>query len=447
MIDAFAFDKVIAWHTGVCCYSQSILHPMPIRCKAHGCVNQNHRKLKADVERAGPMKKKVLTIDDSKTLRMLIGKHLAPFGVEMLQAENGELGVAIARETLPDVILLDYNMPIMDGYHTLIELKTDPAMKPIPVIMLTTETVKETVIKLLKLGLKDYIAKPFTRDVLLQKLNPILGLYEGTEIPPEKPMAPNIPELSTGPTKPAILAVDDKPVILEQLKAHLSEHYSIIAADSGKSAISAISHSRFDFMLLDLNLPDMSGIEVLDAYLKSNRNGASVRKVAAMTLRASQSDIDQAMNAGIGLFLYKPFNDEDIASAVGQLVSLQKNGSDKKQGFLTAKGKVRILECPSEKSAKFRTFAGSLGTEVVREIDDMAEEGLTRLVIKVGEGFLSDMSITRKFVNLVERTHQLSLKVRLVADSDQARDALKQFAETADIPTDTTLECALRSIE
>ena len=76
------------------------------------------------------MNKKVLTIDDSKTLRMLIGKHLAPFGIEMLQAENGIQGIQRARETSPDVILLDYNMPIMDGYHTLIELKQDPALKP-----------------------------------------------------------------------------------------------------------------------------------------------------------------------------------------------------------------------------------------------------------------------------------------------------------------------------
>jgi two-component system, cell cycle response regulator len=393
------------------------------------------------------MNKKVLTVDDSKTLRMLIGKHLASFGVEMHQAENGEQGIQRARETHPDVILLDYNMPILDGYHTLIELKTDPALKPIPVVMLTTETVKETVVKLLKLGLKDYIAKPFTREVLLQKLNPILGLYEGTEVPPEKPMAANIPELSTGPAKPTILAIDDKVNILEQLKTNLSEVYSFIVADSGKSALSAISHSKFDYMYLDLSLPDMSGVEVLEAYLKSGRNNASVRKVIAMSLRTAQSDIDQALNAGISLFLYKPFSGDDVKTAMEQLMSQQMDGSKRKQSFLTAKGKVRILECPPEKSARFRAFAGSLGSEVVREIDDMAEEGLSQLVIKVGEGFLSDMGITRKFVNLVEHTNQLSLRVRLVADSDQARDALKQFAETADIPTDTSLECALSSME
>ena len=129
------------------------------------------------------MSKKVLTIDDSKTLRLIVTRHLKPFGVEVLEAENGQVGLAKAQSELPDLILLDYNMPILDGFHTLVELKTDPNLKPIPVMMLTTETVKETVFKLIKLGLKDYIAKPFTRELLLQKVNGILQLYEG-DTPP-----------------------------------------------------------------------------------------------------------------------------------------------------------------------------------------------------------------------------------------------------------------------
>ena len=147
------------------------------------------------------MGKKILTIDDSKTLRIIVAKHLAPFGVQTLEAENGQQGVVRAREGVPDVILLDYNMPVMDGYHTLAELKTDPALKAIPVVMLTTETVEETVIKLIKLGLKDYIAKPFTREVFLQKLNPILSLYDGKEVPPAPPPAV---------AKPPAPAVDQK---------------------------------------------------------------------------------------------------------------------------------------------------------------------------------------------------------------------------------------------
>jgi response regulator RpfG family c-di-GMP phosphodiesterase len=196
-------------------------------------------------------------------------------------------------------------------------------------------------------------------------------------------------------------------------------------------------------------MPDMSGFEILDAYLRSNRNAAGVRKVVIMTLRTAQSDIDRALGSGISVFLYKPFSREDVEEANHRLVSQQQqnDGLKKKQQFLFTQGKVRILDCPPETSSKYRAVAGSLKSEIVHEIEDMAEEGFNQLVIKVGEGFLSDLSVTRKFVDLVEHTLRLSLRVRLVADSDQARDALKQFAETASIPTDTSLECALNSIE
>ena len=393
------------------------------------------------------MNKKVLAIDDSKTLRMIIGKHLTPFGVDLLQAENGEQGIARAREASPDVILLDYNMPVLDGYHTLIELKTDPALKAIPVVMLTTETVKETVIKLVKLGLKDYIAKPFTREVLLQKLNPILGLYDGSSVPPEIPIQASAPDSVAAPAKQTILAIDDKANLLEQLKMFLGERFYFINAESGKAAINAVEQKRFDYIFLDLSLPDMSGFDVLDAYLRSNRNGASIRKVVAMTLRTAQSDIDRAISNGIPYLLYKPFSKEEVLDVADNIASQQKEDPKKGQRFLTSKGKVRILECPGEKSSRFRSITGALASDIVHELDDMAEEGLSRLVIKIGDGFLSDLSVTRKFVDLVDHAIRLSLEVRLVADSDQALSALKQFAETASIPTDTTLECALKAIE
>jgi CheY-like chemotaxis protein len=393
------------------------------------------------------MTKKVLAIDDSKTLRMIIGKHLSPLGVTFLQAENGEQGLARARDGSPDLILLDYNMPVLDGYHTLIELKTDPALKEIPVIMLTTETVKETVIKLVKLGLKDYIAKPFTREILLQKLNPILGLYEGTEVPPEKAVQTTAPDAAPAPAKPTILAIDDKANILEMLKSTLGERFFFLNADSGKSAVNAIEQKRFDYLFLDLSLPDMSAFDVLDAYLKSNRNSPSIRKVAAMTLRTAQSDIDKAVSLGIPHLLYKPFRNEEVIDIASRMSEAPQDEIKKGLKYLAVKGNVRILECPPEKSTKYRVVAGSLASDIVKELDDMAEEGLSRLVIRVGDGFLSDLSITRKFVNLVEHANELSLQVRLVADSEQAREALKQFAETASIPTDTSVECALKAIE
>jgi len=131
------------------------------------------------------MSKVVLTVDDSKVVRTIVGRYLKPFGVEIVEAENGEMGLAKAREAHPQLILLDYNMPVMDGYKTLETLSQDPALHEIPVIMLTTEAVAETVMKLVKLGLKNYITKPFSRQDLLKKVNGVLHLYEGSEAPSE----------------------------------------------------------------------------------------------------------------------------------------------------------------------------------------------------------------------------------------------------------------------
>lgn len=392
------------------------------------------------------MSKKVLTVDDSKTLRMIIGKHLTPFGVQIFEAENGEQCLASARQNTPDVILLDYNMPVMDGYHTLIALKADPALKAIPVVMLTTETVKETVIKLVKLGLRDYIAKPFTREVLLEKINPILGLYDEEQGMPEKNAA-GIKEFITNPENPTILAVDDKSNILEMLKEFLGSQFNIIAANSGQAAVNAIVVKKFDYLVVDLSMPEVNGFKVLNAYLRNGKKNPNVSRVIAMSLRTAQEDVDRAIGAGISVFLYKPFRREDALSSIDCVVSRQKKEEEPNHGYLRARGKVRILECPPEKSPRFRAVAGALRSEIVQEIDDMAGEGLSQLIVKVGDGFLSDSGVKRKFVNLVEHILHLSLTLKIVADSQEARDELKQFAETASIPTEKSLESAIKGFE
>ncbi len=131
------------------------------------------------------MPKVVLTVDDSKVVRTIVARHLRPFGIDVLEAENGQVGLAKARESKPQLILLDYNMPVLDGEKTLESLKADAELHDIPVIMLTTEAVAETVVKLIKMGLKNYVTKPFSREDLLLKANQVLHLFEGNEVPSE----------------------------------------------------------------------------------------------------------------------------------------------------------------------------------------------------------------------------------------------------------------------
>lgn len=396
------------------------------------------------------MGKTVLTIDDSKTVRTVISKHLSPFSVGMLEAENGEEGVECARKDSPDLILLDYNMPVMDGYHTLVELKTDPNLKSIPVVMVTTETSKETVVKLLKLGLNDYIAKPFTREILLRKVNPILKLYSGDEIPPEKEEDSRADEeaaTAEAIAKPAILAVDDKPSVLELLKEYLGDQYRLATADGGKAALTTMAKKDYDCIFLDLSMPDMSGLDVLENYLQGTNNEAIEKKIIAMTLRSAHQDIRRASELGIQIFLYKPFTHADVEKAIDLAMEGREESPSKKLHYLTMRGKIPLLDCPPQKSSKFRFFAEFLTTEILKEIDEVVEDGATHLIIRIGEGFLAKLDVSHNFVELVQHISDLNLSVRLVAESSESRDILKQHPETACIPIDVSLECALGLID
>lgn len=386
------------------------------------------------------MSKKVLTIDDSKTVRLIIGRHLKAFGVEILEAENGALGVEKAQAELPDLIFLDYNMPVMDGYHTLVELKTDARTKAIPVMMLTTETVKETVVKLIKLGLKDYIAKPFTRELLLEKANGILNIYEGATPPAES-------ELQQTPTpsdKTTVLVVDDKENILKTVKEYLGDKHHVVTASTGQAAMSAISSVKPDWLFLDLDLPDTPSARIAEAFRALRKSGS---RVIGMALRTAAKDISNAKANGIREFLYKPFTKEDVMAvaegaepAPPPASSLQASRS---KGFLAAYGKVRVLSCPDANDPEFQSFIDGLSDEIFREIGDMADEGLGQLVVKVSPAIVSNFALAKAFASVLGHGRSLALTISLAASTDRIKEWLSHYPEARGLRVFDSVEAAL----
>lgn len=122
------------------------------------------------------MSKKILSIDDSKMVHMVVTKTLKPLGVEVITASNGEEGVTRAQADQPDLILLDATMPVMDGITALGKLKEGADTKAIPVIMLSADSCQENRDKATQLGALKFISKPFTADTLLNGLKDVINL-------------------------------------------------------------------------------------------------------------------------------------------------------------------------------------------------------------------------------------------------------------------------------
>jgi DNA-binding response OmpR family regulator len=121
---------------------------------------------------------KVLTVDDSRTIRMIVKKAFKPYECELFEAENGSEGLAAASKIHPDLIILDITMPVMTGIEMLIKMKEQEDLKDIPVIMLTAESGKDNVMQIVKMGVKDYVVKPFKGEQLIARVQNVLDLTE-----------------------------------------------------------------------------------------------------------------------------------------------------------------------------------------------------------------------------------------------------------------------------
>jgi two-component system cell cycle response regulator len=121
---------------------------------------------------------KILSVDDSRTIRLIVGKAFRPYDCSICEAANGEEGLAVAAREKPDLILLDVTMPVMDGVTMLTRLKEDPELKSIPVIMLTAESGRDNVLHIARLGVRDYLVKPFKEDQLIEKAGRVVSLQK-----------------------------------------------------------------------------------------------------------------------------------------------------------------------------------------------------------------------------------------------------------------------------
>jgi two-component system, chemotaxis family, chemotaxis protein CheY len=117
---------------------------------------------------------KVLVVDDSEMTRMIAKKTLKQLGVsDVCEAEDGQVALKVFQAESPDVVFSDWNMPNMDGFTLLQEIRK--LNKDVPVIMITTEGSRGKVVSAIQEGANDYLVKPFTPASLKEKLAKWVG--------------------------------------------------------------------------------------------------------------------------------------------------------------------------------------------------------------------------------------------------------------------------------
>jgi two-component system chemotaxis response regulator CheY len=118
------------------------------------------------------MTRKALIVDDSKTIRMVLSRIMRELGYEVSEAENGIDAVKMiqSEKVAVNLVLADWNMPEMNGLDLVKHLRQNPELASLKVIMVTTETEVDHIVSALDAGANEYVMKPFTKDILIGKL-------------------------------------------------------------------------------------------------------------------------------------------------------------------------------------------------------------------------------------------------------------------------------------
>jgi PAS domain S-box-containing protein len=203
---------------------------------------------------APPEAPSVLVVDDDPEARELLVLALQNDGYRVLIAASGEDALSLARHHHPDVITLDVFLSTIDGWDVLRLLKDDPTTSDIPVVMVTISSDRA---KAFSLGALEHLVKPVGRDALLQAL----ARRDFTA------------RAKKGPVR--VLAIDDDLRQLELFRATLQSHGFVVRTEaSGRAGIAAAMSERVDLVLLDLVMPDISGIEVVTKLRADERTRA-----------------------------------------------------------------------------------------------------------------------------------------------------------------------------
>ncbi len=119
---------------------------------------------------------KILIVDDFSTMRRIVRNLLKQLSFNNVdEAEDGDVALAKLKEGSYDFVITDWNMPNMTGLELLKAIRSDDNLKALPVLLITAEAEKENVVLAAEAGVNDYIVKPFTGDVLQQKINRIFA--------------------------------------------------------------------------------------------------------------------------------------------------------------------------------------------------------------------------------------------------------------------------------
>ena len=260
----------------------------------------------------------VLVVDDSTISGNILRDILTSWNMKPVVTDSAQGALALLDQARSlgkpfPLALVDAQMPQADGFSLSERISRQDAPKTSVVVMLTATDVHRGAARCRELGICAYVAKPAKESELLRALKTALGCDHS---------AVEKPSVVTGPNgAPArqlrILVAEDNPVN-QTLTARLLQKrgHFVAIADTGKAALELTERESFDLILMDIQMPEIDGLEVAATIRRRERPGGKRTPIIAMTAHAMVGDRDRCLRAGMDHYLSKPLDRKQLFAAI-----------------------------------------------------------------------------------------------------------------------------------
>ena len=270
---------------------------------------------------------RVLVVDDNTTNRRILFDVLRNWEMEPTVVEGGSdalktLAESVEQDTPYDIVLLDAQMPEMDGFEVAERIAENSKLSDIPMIMLTSAGQHGDVARSKNAGVAIYMMKPIKQSELFDGIVSVLGRAR-----PSQETEQHAPEITKEAARPLrVLLAEDNPVNQRLAIAVLQKQgHSVLLADNGEEAVAAYVDQHFDAILMDVQMPLMDGFEATASIREKEQQTGHHTPIIAMTAHAMKGDRERCLEAGMDGYVSKPIRADELFAALEGIASPQEN--------------------------------------------------------------------------------------------------------------------------
>jgi CheY-like chemotaxis protein/nitrogen-specific signal transduction histidine kinase len=259
---------------------------------------------------------RVLVVDDNATNRRILEEMLASWRMAPTAVADAESAIAALKTASFDVMITDCQMPDVDGFMLARRVRRQRRLARMPIVMLTSVGQSDDFVRRHRQDVEAVLTKPIKHSDLLDALSRLFGVT--TRHGRTEPAAERI---GAGPSRSLrVLVAEDNPVNRKLVTTLLKKRgHTVKAVEDGRKAVAAIgpdASAPFDVVLMDLQMPEMSGLEAARAIRDQEKHGARRLPLIALTAHAMPGDRERCLEAGLDDYLSKPIDVDELIATV-----------------------------------------------------------------------------------------------------------------------------------